>query len=83
MFRARIQSVVANAASGQISTTPFPHLVVYDALDTQLYRWLSDGFPSLGLVAAGKLVNPNAAYLLSGQGCVGGDVIWSEFMRYI
>jgi hypothetical protein len=50
-------SVLQRATPSMVVGEPFPHLLVQDALPTELYRRLSDSYPPLWLVGAKRREN--------------------------
>ncbi len=52
-------SVVAKAKRSDIARDPFPHLVIEDALDADLYRDLAAAFPDGDLLLNGRTVESN------------------------
>jgi hypothetical protein len=81
-----MMSVLARAQSLTLETDPFPHLLIDDALDPEMYATLAAKFPSLDVVnRRGRPVKNNHLYLLSAPDVIANERIapeWREFFRY-
>jgi hypothetical protein len=79
-------SVLSRAGSLTLQTDPFPHLLIDDALDPQVYASLAEQFPSIDIVnRRGRPVKNNHLYLLSAQDVIENERIaqtWRDFFRY-
>lgn len=79
-------SVLARAASLSLETEPFPHLLIDNALDPDVYVSLTAQFPALDIVNyKGRPVRNNRLYQIPAR-AVEADpriaVEWKEFFRY-
>ena len=79
-------SVLSRAGALTLATDPFPHLLIDDALEPQIYASLAEQFPSIDIVnRRGRPVKNNHLYLLSAQDVVEDVRIaqaWRDFFRY-
>lgn len=78
--------VLARAASLTLETEPFPHLLIDDALDRDIYASLAAQFPALDIInRKGRPVRSNHLYLMSAPAVETDPRIaqaWKEFFRY-
>jgi hypothetical protein len=79
-------SVLGRASTLTLATDPFPHLLIDDALDPEVYALLAGQFPSIDIVnRRGRPVKNNHLYLLSAQDVIEDVRIaqaWRDFFRY-
>jgi len=79
-------SVLARAASLTLETDPFPHLLIDDALDPDVYASLAAQLPGLDIVNhRGRPVRNNRLYQMSARAVEAHPRIsaeWKEFFRY-
>ncbi len=78
-------SVLQKVTASDIHLTPFPHLVVRDALPQTLYGELEDNFPSLEAVAGKAVLPNNTLFLRAAEKVVQADDIaplWREYFAY-
>jgi hypothetical protein len=79
-------SVLSRAGALALATDPFPHLLIDDALEPQIYASLAEQFPSIDIVnRRGRPVKNNHLYLLSAQDVMEDVRIaqaWRDFFRY-
>jgi len=79
-------SVLARAASLTLETDPFPHLVVDDALDPDIYASLVAQFPALDVVNyEGRLVRNNRLYQMPARAVAADPRVsaeWKAFFRH-
>ena len=80
-----MQSVLAKATKDQVVVDPYPHIVIENALDGELYARLSDSYPSREIFVGSEQQLANTKYSLSGPECLAHDgvsEVWKEFIRY-
>ena len=79
-------SVLARAASLTLETDPFPHLLIDNALDPDVYASLAAQFPAADVInRKGRPVRNNHLYLMSAPAVEADPRIaqeWKEFFRY-
>lgn len=79
-------SVLARAGSLKLESEPFPHLVIDNALDPDVYEVLAAQFPALDIVNhKGRPVRNNRLYQISARAVETDERIseeWKEFFRY-
>jgi hypothetical protein len=79
-----MQSLLARATATDVKSEPFPHLVLENALDTELCRQLLDAFPSLETVAMGDELGSNKRFSMPALAALddpGVPPLWQEFIR--
>lgn len=79
-------SVLARATSVTLETDPFPHLLIDNALDPDVYESLAAQFPAADIInRKGRPVRNNHLYLMSAPAVEADPRIaqeWKEFFRY-
>jgi hypothetical protein len=83
VFRA-MNSVLHSVRRGDVVMEPFPHVVVDDALDPELYARLAATFPPADVIVDGREIANNAAYHLRTARLVDDarvDPTWKAFAR--
>lgn len=78
------QSVLEHCNHSMVLTSPFPHIMVEDALPSELYKVLSDEYPPSELMSKGKTTSNRACFYTAGQIRARGRVseAWREFIEY-
>ena len=79
-----MQTLLANVAKSQVLTDPFPHLVVRDAVPSDIYPRLLAEYPAQNVFAEGAAVSSNQRLnLLASQTleCAEVSPLWREFVR--
>lgn len=79
-------SVLQKASASSVRLTPYPHLVIYDALPSALYNKLAAGFPSIKTIMSAngnkKMAN-NFRYDISASKARGRlNALWTKFVNY-
>lgn len=80
--------LLAKSTAADVVTDPFPHLVVEDALDTDVYRELEAQLPSLDLLKPeDRLLNNTRVDLISSSGRAelpleAANPLWREFLDH-
>jgi hypothetical protein len=77
-------SILNRATKGDIERSPFPHLVLPEALDPSLYAALASQFPSVEQLADGRSMR-NRKRGLNGLELLAKDFLsplWKEFVAY-
>jgi len=80
-----MESVLAKASESEIVSDPFPHLVIKNALDEDLYEKLSAEYPGIGLITQGKEVCSNERYYYAAHLALQDEHIsplWRDFISY-
>lgn len=80
-----IQSVLAKAKGKNIRRDPFPHLVIPDALDPELYARLDAEFPSDELMLKGRPPGDNIKHFYGSCEVLTDEKIsplWRNFFKY-
>jgi hypothetical protein len=79
-------NVLSRAADAKFELDPFPHVLIDDALDADVYANLAAQFPSLDVVnRRGKHIKNNHLYLLSARDVEANPDIsddWKAFFRF-
>src|SRR4051812_14199904 len=79
-----MNSVLHNVRRDDVVMEPFPHVVVDDALEPELYARLAATFPPAAVIVDGREVTNNAAYHLRTARLVADARVapcWKEFAR--
>lgn len=77
-----MKSVLHKATLGDVATEPFPHLVVRDALEDEVYHELSDTFPPFEVIAGDADPGSNKRFDLMGKDILTDDrvaPVWKHF----
>ena len=80
-----MQSVLSKATKDQVVTDPYPHIIIEDALDAELYARLSEEFPSRETFMADEKSLANTKYALMGEEALanpGISPLWKDFIRH-
>ncbi|HVK21134.1 MAG TPA: hypothetical protein VM677_07215 [Actinokineospora sp.] len=82
-----IQSILANVTKADIKRDPFPHIVIRDALNPELYQALSESMPTVEYISEkiGKPVVSNERYNYMSAHMFKDDTIapvWKDFAEY-
>ena len=77
-------SILSNAAKINLITFPYPHIVINDALDKDVYQQLENEFPKDEIILDGRLVKDTwfdypASKVISDQRI---SPLWREFFKY-
>jgi len=79
-------SVLQNATRADVRQTPYPHLVVRNALDEDIYKELEASFPGYDFFVPKDTPVADRKYLMRGLDALdSGDAIapvWKEFIEY-
>jgi len=81
----RAASVLRKATRSQIVSEPYPHIVVQDALPTDLYRRLERTFPASEIIERGRSLAIPGRFGYSAAGVVDNERIdpaWRSFFEY-
>lgn len=79
-----MQSLLANVKKSDIFTEPFPHIVVTDALDSEICSRLIDEFPPLNIITEGVEFSSNERFSYSAHKVLSNSQIselWREFVK--
>lgn len=82
-----IHSILAKASKDQIRRDPFPHIVIEDALEPELYAALAETMPTAEYIAEkiGKPITSNERYNYMSEHMFNDDSIapvWKEFAAH-
>jgi len=80
-----MQSVLAKATRDQIVVDPYPHIVIENALDADLYSRLSEEFPPREVFLENERALMNSKYALTAEESLansGISPLWKDFIRY-
>lgn len=80
-----LASILARASRDDIRLTPYPHLVIEDALPEPLYRHLEAHFPSWQRIAGKDAGENNKACLVAAREVLADpeiDTTWQRFFEY-
>lgn len=77
-------SVLACADPSMVTASPFPHVVIENALPHELYNTLSVDYPPSELMSKGKTTSNRACFYTASQIRARGGVsaAWREFIQY-
>jgi len=78
-----MNSVLHRVTAAQIEREPFPHVVIDDAVETELYRELAATMPSEEMILRGRVAENNTPYRLSAHDMLSAVRMkaWREFIR--
>jgi hypothetical protein len=77
-----MRSILHRLTQADIEPHPFPHVVVEDALDPELYRELEAVMPSADAILRGRAVENNMPYRSSAEHILAdAPPLWQEFTR--
>ncbi len=78
-----MKSVLHRVTEADIDPHPFPHVVVDDAVEPELYRRLAATMPESAAILRGRTAENNAPYRLSAQELLAssGREAWQDFTR--
>jgi len=81
-----IHSVLKNATKDSVRVDPFPHLIIENALDAELYSQLEKEYPFQTMIEGNSGLAPNIRYQLSAVDGLKIDSrlssLWREFIEY-
>ena len=80
-----MQSILSRARAMDITSEPFPHLVIHDALDSDYYAKLATEFPAAEIILNGREPLSNRNFRYTANDALDDDRIsghWREFIRY-
>lgn len=77
-------SILAKVSPSDIVAEPFPHVVVHDALDNDLYEELEKTYPDFTTIVGQQKILNNMRYQIAASqlGKVTLNPLWEEFVRY-
>lgn len=78
-------SVLANVAPNSVRSFPFPHLVIENAVESEIYEKLTATFPGAERFLGDKELESNRYYWLEARKILGQEPFsraWSDFVRY-
>jgi hypothetical protein len=83
----KIHSILAKATKDDIRRDPFPHIVLRDALDEDLYQALAESMPTAEYISerVGKPITSNERYNYMSEFILGDDgmpQVWKDFVAY-
>ena len=80
-----MQHLLSNVTADDVIESPFPHVIIKDALDPELYQALSQTFPDADLFAEdGKPLADNKSYRYAAHKIFANERVsdlWKEFVR--
>jgi len=78
-----MNSVLHRVTAAQIEREPFPHVVIDDAVEPELYRELAATMPSEEMILRGRIAENNTPYRLSAHDMLAliELAVWREFVR--
>ena len=85
VLNGRITSVLAKVDQSNVRRYPFPHLVLENALDTDIYEELAATFPNAERFLRGGVPEDNRYYWLNAREVLSGESIaktWIDFVCY-
>jgi hypothetical protein len=80
-----VTNVLGRAAQATLELDPFPHLLIDDALESEVYARLVAQFPSLDVVNGHAHAKNNRLYLMSARdvdACSSISAEWKAFFRF-
>jgi hypothetical protein len=80
-----VQSILSKVSKTDIISEPFPHIVIQNALDSDLYDQLSKEYPGSELLASNKNIVSNTRYQISAHEAIGNNQIspvWQDFISH-
>lgn len=80
-----IQSVLARADASMVREKPYPHLVLENALEPELYGALAAEYPPIDLFSQGKPYRSNRVMFVKAASILGGEAVsplWCSFTAY-
>ena len=78
-------SILQQATPAHVSTDPFPHIVIEDALPEDLYADLARAFPHDEIVRRGKALRDKGKFSYDASRVLASeeiDIRWRDFMAY-
>jgi hypothetical protein len=79
-----MDSLLSSVREGDVSSDPFPHLIIKDAIDDELSRQLLREFPPLGTVTGTGEIASNQRFSLPASEAVEDpsvSALWKDFIR--